>query len=1299
MAEGSEATFEVDLSGGTSTAAVEVNYAVDSDTTATSGDDYTAPSGKLTIAAGQSSGTITISTNTDQVHDPGETVVLKLTSATTATRTVTVDDDGEEVTTTIGEEGMETVSVGPVLVEDDDQTPNVDETDDKSSVEEGETASFVVTLSGEVSGTVSVPYTTANGTAESGTGKDYTTASGTLQFTAGDLSKTIEVTTLEDVLNEASETYTLTLTAVTGVSGVSLGTSSATGTIEDDDALTAALGTHTANVAEGSEATFEVDLSGGTSTADVEVIYAVDSDTTATSGDDYTAPSGKLTIAAGQSSGTITISTNTDQVHDPGETVVLKLTSATTATRTVTVDDTAKVTTTIGEEGTETVSVGPVLVEDDAQTPNVDETDDKSSVEEGETASFVVTLSGEVSGTVSVTYTTANGTAESGTGKDYTTASGTLQFAAGDLSKTIEVTTLEDVLNEASETYTLTLTAATGVSGVSLGTSSATGTIEDDDALTAALGTHTASVAEGSEATFEVDVSGGTSTADVVVIYAVDTSSTATAGDDYTAPSGKLTITAGESSATITIGTETDVVLDPGETVVVKLTSATTDTRTVTVDATAKKTATILEQDTVTVSVGAVLVVDDPQTQNVDETDDKSSVEEGETASFVVTLSGEVSGTVSVTYTTANGTAESGTGKDYTTASGTLEFTSGQTSKTIEVTTLEDLLNEADETYTLTLTGVTGVTGVSLGTASATGTIEDDDALTAALGTHTASVAEGSEATFEVDVSGGTSTADVVVIYAVDTSSTATAGDDYTAPSGKLTITAGESSATITIGTETDVVLDPGETVVVKLTSATTDTRTVTVDATAKKTATILEQDTVTVSVGAVLVVDDPQTQNVDETDDKSSVEEGETASFVVTLSGEVSGTVSVTYTTANGTAESGTGKDYTTASGTLEFTSGQTSKTIEVTTLEDLLNEADETYTLTLTGVTGVTGVSLGTASATGTIEDDDALTAALGTHTASVAEGSEATFEVDVSGGTSTADVEVIYAVDSDTTATSGDDYTAPSGKLTIAAGESSGTITIGTETDEVHDPGETVVLKLTSATTDTRTVNVDDTAKVTTTIGEQGTETVSVGPVLVEDDDQTPNVDESDDKSSVEEGETASFVVTLSGEVSGTVSVPYTTANGTAESGANKDYTTASGTLQFVAGDLSKTIEVTTLEDVLNEASETYTLTLTGATGVSGVSLGTASATGTIEDDDALTAALGTHTANVAEGSEATFEVDLSGGTSIGGRGGDLRGGLRHDGDVGGRLHGAEREADNRGGPEQRNDHDWNEHGPGA
>ena len=1263
VAEGGAATFEVELSGGTSTAEVEVTFAVDGDSTAASGTDYTAPaSWKLTLAAGEGSGTITIGTLTDQVLDPDETLVVKLASATTDTRTVTVDATATK-TATIREEDTRTVSVGPVLVADDDQTPE-DETDDKSAVEEGETASFVVTLSGEVSGTVSVPYTTANGTAESGTGKDYTTASGTLEFTTGQTSKTIDVTTLEDSLNEADETYTLTLTSVSGVTGVSLGTASATGTIADDDALTAALGTHTANVAEGGAATFEVELSGGTSTAEVEVTFAVDGDSTAASGTDYTAPaSWKLTLAAGESSGTITITTLTDQVLDPGETLIVKLASASTDTRTVTVDATATKTATIQEEDEVTVSVGAVLVADDDQTPE-DETDDKSAVEEGETASFVVTLSGEVSGTVSVPYTTANGTAESGTGKDYTTASGTLEFTTGQTSKTIDVTTLEDSFNEASETYTLTLTSVSGVTGVSLGTASATGTIADDDALTAALGTHTANVAEGGAATFEVELSGGTSTAEVEVTFAVDGDSTAASGTDYTAPaSWKLTLAAGEGSGTITIATlDNDGVLDPDETLVVKLTSATTDTRTVTVDATAKKTATIREEDTRTVSVGPVLVADDDQTPE-DETDDKSAVEEGETASFVVTLSGEVSGTVSVPYTTANGTAESGTGKDYTTASGTLEFTTGQTSKTIDVTTLEDSLNEADETYTLTLTSVSGVTGVSLGTASATGTIADDDALTAALGTHTANVAEGDDATFEVELSGGTSTAEVEVTFAVDGDSTAASGTDYTAPaSWKLTLAAGEGSGTITIATlDNDGVLDPDETLVVKLASATTDTRTVTVDATDKKTTTIADTGTVKVSLkagtteskdseGTSNLQDGQSVKSEEEDQATTSVEEGDPAKFIVELSGLVASKVTVTYETADVTAESGSDKDYTAASGTLEFQAGDTSKTIEVTTLEDGYNEADETYTLSLTAVTGPDGVSLGTSIATGTIEDDDPLTAELGTHTANVAEGDDATYEVELSGGTSTAAVVVNYAVDESSTATSGTDYTAPSGTLEIDAGETGGTITIATlDNDGVLDPGETVVVKLTSASTDTRAVTVDDTDKKTTTILEEDRVTVSVGAVLVADDQSTQDVDESDDKSKVEEGETASFVVKLSGEVSGTVSVTYTTANGTAESGTNKDYTTASGTLQFAAGDLSKTIEVTTLEDGYNEADETYTLSLTAVTGVSGVSLGTSSATGTIEDDDPLTAELGTHTANVAEGDDATYEVELSGGTS--------------------------------------------------
>ena len=64
------------------------------------------------------------------------------------------------------------------------------------------------------------------------------------------------------------------------------------------------------------------------------------------------------------------------------------------------------------------------------------------------------------------------------------------------------------------------------------------GTILDDDALTVSVAGPDANVEEGQTATFTVTVT-GTSTEAVVVSYEVDTvASTATAPDDYTAPSG-----------------------------------------------------------------------------------------------------------------------------------------------------------------------------------------------------------------------------------------------------------------------------------------------------------------------------------------------------------------------------------------------------------------------------------------------------------------------------------------------------------------------------------------------------------------------------------------------------------------------------------------------------------------------------------------------------------------------------------------------------------------------------------------
>jgi hypothetical protein len=89
---------------------------------------------------------------------------------------------------------------------------------------------------------------------------------------------------------------------------------------------------------------------------------------------------------------------------------------------------------------------------------------------------------------------------------------------------------------------------------------------------------------------------------------------------------------------------------------------------------------------------------------------------------FTVTLTKASPLNVSVHYATADGTAKAG--PDYIGDSGTLVFAPGETSKTIGVFLIEDAAVEPDEAFTLTLSNPVNA---KLGTAEATGTIENDD--------------------------------------------------------------------------------------------------------------------------------------------------------------------------------------------------------------------------------------------------------------------------------------------------------------------------------------------------------------------------------------------------------------------------------------------------------------------------------------------------------------------------------------------------------------------------------------------
>lgn len=90
--------------------------------------------------------------------------------------------------------------------------------------------SFPVTLSAASTQPVSVTYATADGTATAPS--DYAAANGTLTFSPGETSKTISVGVVADLAIEQDETLTVTLS---GASGATIATGTATGRITNDD--------------------------------------------------------------------------------------------------------------------------------------------------------------------------------------------------------------------------------------------------------------------------------------------------------------------------------------------------------------------------------------------------------------------------------------------------------------------------------------------------------------------------------------------------------------------------------------------------------------------------------------------------------------------------------------------------------------------------------------------------------------------------------------------------------------------------------------------------------------------------------------------------------------------------------------------------------------------------------------------------------------------------------------------------------------------------------------------------------
>jgi len=310
--------------------------------------------------------------------------------------------------------------------------------------ENGGQATITVTRASGASGAVSVHYATSDGTAVSGS--DYTAASGTLNWADGDgASKTFAVSVTNDSLNEANETVGLTLSNPTG--GAVVGTPGvATLTINNDDPLPSITITDV-SLAEGnsgtSNFTFTVSLSAA-SGQDITVDYAT-ADGTALVGGDYQPLSGTLSFTAGQTSRPLTVLVNGDVQSEPNETFSLNLSNPTNASI------------------SKAQGLGTIVNDDGVTPPLLQFSSASYSVQEDLTAlTITVTRTGDTSGSASVDYATADGTAKQQS--DYEITTGTLSFAPGDTSKSFQLLVNEDMYVEGNETLTINLSNASGAS-------------------------------------------------------------------------------------------------------------------------------------------------------------------------------------------------------------------------------------------------------------------------------------------------------------------------------------------------------------------------------------------------------------------------------------------------------------------------------------------------------------------------------------------------------------------------------------------------------------------------------------------------------------------------------------------------------------------------------------------------------------------------------------------------------------------------------------------------------------------
>ncbi len=296
-----------------------------------------------------------------------------------------------------------------------------------------------------------------------------------------------------------------------------------------------------------------------------------------------------------------------------------------------------------------------------------------------------------------------------------------------------------------------------------------------------------------------------------------------------------------------------------------------------------------------------------------------------------------------------------------------------------------------------------------------------------------------------------------------------------------------------------------------------------------------------------------------------------------------------VTFTTADGTAVAGS--DYVPAAGTvvLDATTPATALPIDIVT--DLVDEINEQLAVIFTA----SGAALVTPATSIAITDDDQATLAVDDLVVPEGTGTPTATQVRLwTPIPADRDIQVRAYTAVGTAGTS--DYSGFNSIFTLPAGTTERLLPLTITDDTTDELDETFFVRLQSP--------------VVATIADN-----DAGVTILDDDDNAFSVDDRLGDEGTATAGALTFTVRLASPAVAPASIDFATVDGTAVAGV--DYQPVSGTLDFVVGQLSKTVIVNLIPDAEVEPDETYRLVLSNP---EGAVIGDAEGVGTIRNDDA-------------------------------------------------------------------------------